>query len=425
MAAGVLRRLDPQLPRDVWLLQIGGVVNSFGNGIVLPFLVIYLHDVRGFGLGTAGLIVGVSAAAQLSAGIFAGPLIDRIGPGPTLRGGLVIQAVGFGLLPLVRHPWEAFALLAIEGAGSAGFWPSQSTLVARLTPGARRHAAFAQQRVTMNLGIGLGGVAGGFIAHVRSPGTFTVLFLLDALTFLGYVCVAFVVDDPGVPEREESAAPASYRAVLRDRTFLGLWGLNFLFVVAGYSLFNLLPQFARDHGHISEREIGLVFAVNTGAIVIAQLPLSRWIEGKRRMRALALMPLLWAFAWLLVDGAGAWLAATWAFVVIAVGAGLVGVGECFHGPAHQALVADIGPEHLRGRYFAIHSLSWGLAGTVGPAAGGFILAASPFALWPIASAVCLVAAAGALALERSVPPRLRRIPREEASIPAFPEPAPI
>ena len=425
MAAGALRRLDPQLPRDVWLLQLGGVVNSFGNGIVLPFLVIYLHDVRGFGLGTAGLVVGVSAAAQLAAGIFAGPLIDRIGPRPTLAGGLVIQAVGFGMLPLVRHPWQAFALLAIEGAGSAGFWPSQSTLVARLTPAVRRHAAFAQQRVTMNLGIGLGGIAGGFIAHVRSPGTFTALFLLDALTFLGYVGVAFVVADPGVPESKVPHAPASYGAVLRDRTFLGLWALNFLFVTAGYSLFNLLPQFTRDHGHISEREIGLVFAVNTGVIVLAQLPMSRWIEGRRRMRALALMPLLWAVACLLVDGAGAWLQATWAFVAFAIAAGILGVGECFHGPAHQALVADIGPEHLRGRYFAIHSLSWGLAGTVGPAAGGFILAAAPFALWPLASGVCLLACLGALLMERYVPPGLRRIPREEASIPGFAEPAPI
>ena len=69
----LVRRLDPQLPRPVWLLQIGGVLNSLGNGIVLPFLVIYLHDVRGFGLGTAGLVVAVVAAAQLTAGVFAGP----------------------------------------------------------------------------------------------------------------------------------------------------------------------------------------------------------------------------------------------------------------------------------------------------------------------------------------------------------------
>ncbi len=419
-----LGRFDPQLPRQVWLLQAGGVVNSFGNGVVLPFLVIYLHDVRGFGLGTAGLAIAVASAAQLAAGIGAGPIIDRFGPRPTLAVGLILQAVGFGLLPLVRHPWHAFVLLAIEGAGSSGFWPSQSTLVARLTPGARRHAAFAQQRLTMNLGIGLGGLAGGLIAHVSNPRTFTVLFLLDAVTFLGYVGVIALIHDPGV-DVDETMAPASYGAVFRDRTFLGLWGLNFLFVTAGYSLINLLPQFARDHSHVSEREIGFIFAVNTGVIVLAQLPLSRWIEGKRRMRALALMPALWAVAWLLVDGTGAWLDATPAFIAFGVAAGLLGVGECFHGPAHQALVADIAPPQLRGRYFAVHSLSWGLAGTVGPAAGGFILAAAPFALWPIASVVCVFAVGGALAMERFIPPRLRRIPRDEASIPGLAEPAPV
>jgi MFS family permease len=424
MAGGRLRRLDPQLPRQVWLLQIGGVINSFGNGIVLPFLVIYLHDVRGFSLGTAGLIVGVSSAALLSAGIVAGLVIDRIGPKLTLGCGLVLQAVGYGLLPLVREPWQAYLLLAVEGVGASGFWPSQSTLISRLTPDTRRHAAFAQQRLTMNLGIGIGGIVGGLIAQVSSPTTFTTLFVLDALTYLAYVVVLWFVHDPGV-SADETVAPASYRAVLRDRTFLGLWSINFLFVAAGYSLFSLFPQFARDQSGISERQIGLVFAVNTAAIVLAQLPISHWIEGRRRMRALALMPLSWAVCWLIVDGTGAWLESGAAFVVFALAMALFGIGECFHGPAHQALVADIAPEHLRGRYFAVHSLSWGLAGTVGPAVGGFILAGAPFVLWPLASMICLVAAAASLAMERYIPVRLRRIPHEEASIPGLAEPAPV
>src|SRR5690348_7068365 len=211
-----LRAFDPQLPRPVWLLQLGGVMNSFGNGVVLPFLVIYLHDVRGFGLGVAGLVVSVSAAAQLTAGLLAGPLVDRVGPRPVLACGLVMQGIGFGLFPLVRQPWHAFVLIAIEGAGSAGFWPSQSTLIARLTPPARRHAAFAQQRVTMNLGIGLGGLAGGLVASVSQPSTFTVLFLVDAATFLGYLGVLAFVHDPGVAQDEQGEEPASYRPVLRD-----------------------------------------------------------------------------------------------------------------------------------------------------------------------------------------------------------------
>ena len=111
----------------------------------------------------------------------------------------------------MREPLEAFVLIAIEGAGSAGFWPSQSTLISRLTPAARRHAAFAQQRVTMNLGIGLGGLAAGLIAVVGNPMTFTVLFVLDALTFLAYVGVLAFVPDPGVPEDEVGDTPPPMR----------------------------------------------------------------------------------------------------------------------------------------------------------------------------------------------------------------------
>jgi MFS family permease len=415
----LLGRFDPELPRPVWLLQIGGVLNSFGNGVVLPFLVIYLHDVRGFSIGVSGLVVSVSAAALLAAGVISGPLVDRLGPRRVLGTGLVLQAVGFGLFPLVRHPWEAFVLIAVEGAGSAGFWPSQSTLIARLTPPSRRHAAYAQQRVTMNLGVGLGGLTGGLIASVAHPTSFTVLFVLDGLTFLLYVGVLAFVPDPGIALEDRSDEPSSYRAVIADRVFVGLWTLNFLFVAAGYSLLNLVPAFARDQAHISEREIGVVFFVNTAVIVLAQLPISRAIEGKRRMRALALMPALWVVAWLLLDAGGYWLGATAAFVAIMVALGLLGIGECFHGPAHQALVAEIAPGHLRGRYFAVHSLSWGLAGAVGPAAGGFLLAAAPFALWPIAAAVCAVAALGSLALERRVPERYRRIPKTEPKPPVI------
>lgn len=408
---GYLRSLDPQLPRDVWLLQVGGVLNSFGNGMVFPFLAIYFRDVRELGIEVAGLAIAISAVMQLAAVFALGPLIDKVGPRATLGAGLVLQAAGFGLLPLVSEAWHAYALMAVEGIGSAGFWPSQSTLISRLTPPARRHAAFAQQRVTMNLGVGLGGLTGGLIANVGSPTSFTVLFALDAATFLAYLGVLFAIRDPGAEPALPGESRGSYGDVLRHRVFLGLWALNFLFVAAGYSLLNLLPAFVREHSQVSEREIGAIFLVNTLVIVIAQLPMSKLLEGRRRMRALALMPLLWAVAWLIVDASGYWLDATTAFVAVAVAAALFGVGETFHGPAHQALVADLASDRLRGRYFSVHSASWGLGGAVGPALGGLLLAGAPFTLWPLAAAVCLAASVGAVALERSVPGELRRIPR--------------
>ena len=60
---GYVRSLNPHLPRPVWVLQVGGLTNAFGNGIVLPFLIIYLHNVRGIPLGLAGLAAAVNSAA--------------------------------------------------------------------------------------------------------------------------------------------------------------------------------------------------------------------------------------------------------------------------------------------------------------------------------------------------------------------------
>ena len=74
-----LRGLDPRLPRSVWLVELGGVVNAFGNGFVYPFLFIYLHNVRGFALGVSGLIVATNAAVALLAGTAGGATADRFG----------------------------------------------------------------------------------------------------------------------------------------------------------------------------------------------------------------------------------------------------------------------------------------------------------------------------------------------------------
>jgi MFS family permease len=75
-----------------------------------------------------------------------------------------------------------------------------------------------------------------------------------------------------------------------------------------------------------------------------------------------------------------------------------------------ALVADLAPPRLRGRYMAVSTNSWALGFLLGPAIGGFILAVEPLALWPLAAAACLAAGAGALSLESRLPPKLRLTP---------------
>jgi MFS family permease len=171
-----------------------------------------------------------------------------------------------------------------------------------------------------------------------------------------------------------------------------------------------LPVFAKNEAGVTERGIGIIFLVNTLVVVLAQFPLAKALEGRRRMLSLALMCVLWAGAWMLVCLGGLWLAAVAAALLFCVAAVVFGLGECFQGPVQGALVADLAPPRLRGRYMAVSTISWDIGFIVGPAIGGFVLQAEPLALWPLAAAVCLLAGAGAISLERSIPRELRLTP---------------
>ena len=412
-----VRRLDPHLPRTIWLVQGGGVVNSLGNGMAFPFIVIYLHNVRGISFADAGFSLAAGAVAALVAGLGAGSLVDRIGGRNTLLVGLLVQAVAFTLFPLIREPWQAYGLFALDGVGTACFWPGQSTLLTRLAPPEDRHSAFSVQRIAMNLGLGLGGLVGGLIAATSDPGSFTKLFLLDAGTFFVYAAVLSTIQEPGRAVSEDEEAAGGYRAVLRDRNFLALLGLNVLFVAVGYEVFALLAPFAKNYAGVSEHWVGLIWLANTLAVVLLQLPVSKLLEGRRRMLALASMNAIWAVAALIVLAAGDLLDGTSAAVVL-IGAGVVfGIGETLQAPTQPPLVADLAPERLRGRYFALGSMSWSVGGVLGPAVGGPLLGWHPLAVWPTAAAVCIVAIAGCLLLERNLPEAVRRTPR--------PEPGPV
>ena len=89
-------------------------------------------------------------------------------------------------------------------------------------------------------------------------------------------------------------------------------------------------------------------------------------------------------------------------------------GECLHGTIHVPLSADLAPPRVVGRYLAFASQSWQVGWIIGPAGGGFVLQHAPYALFPIAAALQLVAAGWALTLERALPRSARRTPRVEA-----------
>jgi MFS family permease len=408
-----VRSLNPDLPRSVQTLQAGALLNAFGNGLAYPFLFIYLHNVRGISLGVTGLIVATNSVVGLVAGPLSGPLVDRFGGRRMLALSLGLMTLGFGSYVFVHRPWQGFLASAVAGVGNAAFWPSQSTLIAGLAPPERRHAAFAVQRIMMNLGIGLGAMTGGFIALTSDPRTFTILFLGDALTFLLYAGVLPFVPEPRAEDGDGKRG--TYMHVLRHRVFMGVIALNFVLIAAGMSQIEVFPAYAKNHSGVSEQGIGWIFLVNTLLIVVAQLPVVKLLGGRRRMRSQALVGVVWAVSWVLVALVGWSFSGVSATILFALVFAVFGIGECLHGAVQAPLVADLADHRLIGRYMAASAFSWQVGFSAGPAAAGFLLAYSPTALWLGAAAVLLCASGGALALERALPPQVRRTPGEHGA----------
>jgi MFS family permease len=379
------------------------VANSLGNGIVIPFIVIYLHDVRHIGLGTSGVVVAVLLGIGVVGSPLAGRIVDRIGARPTLMASLALLAAGDGGFPFVRHAWQAIGLAVVAGAGNAGFAPAHSSLLAALTSGEQRTTAYALTRVTDNLGFGVGGLVGGLIATTQVPESYDLLFAVDAGTFVAFMGLLLFVPQP--PRASAGAQMGGgYRDVARDRAFLWLLALTAVLVAGAYAqIATMLPPYVKEHAAVSESGIGAIFFVNTLVLVVAQLPFAKALGGRNRLRALAAAGAMFSATCFGVLAAGTWFNGTRAVVALCLVIVVFSIAECLHGAVNNPLVADLAPPNLVGRYMALRTSAWQVGFLAGPALGSLLLVRSPTALWSVAAGACAFSAAGFLVLERRIP----------------------
>jgi MFS family permease len=360
-------------------------------------------------------VVGTVTGVAVVTAPLTGPLIDRFGVRATAAGGGVALAVGYAGLAFAHTPAAAFAAAAFAGAGNGALVPTQSTLLAALAPRDRRHRASAVSRVATNAGFGLGGALGGIVAANGLNG-FVALFVANAVTYLVYVTVlVVVVKDHARPVPiaggyEPSGAPrdyltARYRVVLRDRAFLHLALVNVAMIGVGWGVLPwVIPPYAQSQLGVGDGRLGLLLLANAATVVVAQVPIARLAEGRRRVVLMALGACCFAAAFLLVLAGGTYSALVVAAIVIAV-------GECLHSSALMPLVADLAPAGLRGRYMAAIGLSWWIGLALAPTLGTQLLSASPPATLIAAATIALAAGASALTLERRLPEASRLTPR--------------
>src|SRR5436853_6116588 len=175
------------LSRPVLILQGGNALTFFGYGLVLPFEIIYLHQIRGVSTSTAGLVLAATMGSSAIVTPPTGALLDRYSAKALVVAGSLASALGYAGFAFVERPWQGFAYSVVSGAGLGAAGTASRTLVVRLVTKEQRAAAFALNRVAGNFGIGLGATAAGFIvAAAQQLSSFQILYFFDAVTYIGF-----------------------------------------------------------------------------------------------------------------------------------------------------------------------------------------------------------------------------------------------
>jgi MFS family permease len=219
------------------------------------------------------------------------------------------------------------------------------------------------------------------------------------------------------PLGQADGTKVSYLSVLRAPAMGTLCTLMFVSAFVGYAQLNSgMPAYARAIGEVSTRGLGLAFAANTLVIVLLQLLVLQRIEGRRRTRVIVLMAVVWAGSWALLGATGAF-PGTWAATFfVAACASVFALGETLLQPTMPAIVNDLAPEHLRGRYNGLSTLAWTTGFLLGPAIAGVALDAGVGStLFSGLVAAGLVAALGARRLAGHLSPAANLVegpPRE-------------
>lgn len=400
-----------------WLLSTVAI-STLGRGLTLPFTIIYLHEVRGFDLALSGALMSLIAITGLLVTGPGGTLIDRYGARPVLLAGLASMIAGATLLAFATNAAVAAVALILMGVNFGVSWPGFNALIATVVDGDLRQQYFGVNFALVNLGIGVGGIIGGFFVDVAVPATFTAIFLIDAASAL--VPMALLLgplrhvrtNDAPEEHADESAHAASYRAILRRPAILWLTLLTFIAMFIGYGQLEAgFPAFARQVSEVSTRVVGLSFAVNTAVIVVLQFAVLKLIAGHRRTRVMQVMAVIWAAAWLLLGATGLVPDSLAAAIGVLAFMGVFAFGETMLQPTVPAMYNDLATDRNRGRVNAINSAAFQGGAITGPIVAGLLLGEGLDG-WYIATMIagCAAIALLAVALERRVPVSANGVP---------------
>ncbi|MFI9331100.1 MFS transporter [Kitasatospora sp. NPDC052868] len=366
------------LPARSRRLLLLTMVNNLGAGLVTPFLVVYVHQVNGLPLTVATAAMATVSVGVMLGSLLAGRLTDRHGAEFVVTLYMAVQALGLAGYAAAGQGWHFITAAAVVGLGLGGS-AAWNTMLAGSAPSAQHPTVFSLSFTGANVSLGVGGLLGAAVAAGSSHLAFRGLYLADALSCL-LVGAAFLrpallrAAGPAGGRPAAKADGTSYAVVLRQPRFLLLLVLGgLLFCVSYAQLESGLPARLTSGLGIGPAALAVLFAVNTGGVLLGQVFLHRQLSAVRPARLVAAAAALWAVSWAAIQAAGSVAGGTARFAVLLAALAVFAVGETCFAAGMPTLVNALAPAEARGRFNAAYSMAISAGFILGPLTAGAVI----------------------------------------------------
>jgi MFS family permease len=390
-----LKTTYQQYPKNFWILVGALFIDRVGGSLIFPFLALYITSKFGVGMTQVGTLFAIHSGGAFFGNMIGGSFADKFGRKTMLIIGLVFSAAITILMGLINE-WEVFYGLAfVTGLLSEFGGPAVQAMMADILPVDKRADGFGILRVIINLSVVIGPAIGGVLAGIN----YLLLFITDSIiSAITAIIVLFSLAEtkPALAEgqQEETMAQSlgGYSRVFKDKIFLAFIFLSLFTGIVYMQMNSTLSVFLRNVHAIPAQYYGYLLSLNAGMVVLFQFFITRRVKRFQPLLVMMVGNLFYAVGFGLFGFTNQY----WQFLAAMA---ILTIGEMVDAPIVQALIANLAPEDMRGRYMAMFHNSWGVAAAVGPLAAGIILDNyNPNWIWYAGGVICILVAFGYLVL---------------------------
>ena len=355
--------------------------------MVLPFLALYMTKSFGYSEADAGLVLAVYGVGALITAPTIGKISDKIGSFRIMKTSLFLTGFMFFIYTFISNYYLILGFTFLLAVINEAFRPANLSLISEVVTPSQRRTAFALNRLAINLGMSIGPVVGGLLTLIN----FSIIFYVDGITSL--IAVLFLVTSKWekIVEPEDSGVlsgngETKHLGALKDRNLLFFLLALIPVVMVFFQHMSTMPLFLVHDLGFSAATYGALTIVNTGLIILIEVPLNNYLSTWSDRKNLTIGAILTAIGF-----GGMAFAHDIPFLIITIV--IWTFGEMIVFPASAAYVSEIAPVKKRGEYMGFYQMSFSISFMAGPWLGSVVLENyGSFSLWLGAFGFCIASA---------------------------------